>query len=56
MDAKTWGWIKVLGGLVALWFSGKAWMATADKVSLAVVVLSVLTILGGYWKVSSKGR
>lgn len=56
MDAKTWGWIKVVGGLVALWFSGKAWMATGDKVSLAVIILSVLTIAGGYWKTSAKGR
>jgi hypothetical protein len=56
MDQKTWGWIKVLGGLVALWFSGRAWMATADNVSLAVVMLSLLTIAGGYWKSTGKGR
>jgi hypothetical protein len=54
MDAKTWGWIKVVGGLVTLWFSGKAWMTTADNVTLAVMILALLAVAGGYFKATGK--
>jgi len=46
IDPKTWGWIKVLGGLVAFWF---AWKAGITMYSLggAVAILAALVIIGG---------
>ncbi len=55
MDQKTWGWIKVLGGLIALYFSGKIWMAAkGDTIALSVAILALLTVVGGYWKATGK--
>lgn len=51
-DMQTWGWIKVVGGLVALWW---AWNAGIGMdINGAVAILAVLTIIGGYWKASGK--
>ncbi len=53
-DTKTWGWIKVIGGLVALWFSWKEGLGM--NLAGAVAILALLTIIGGYFKTTGKGR
>jgi hypothetical protein len=54
MDMKTWGWIKVIGGLVALYF---AWQTGIGmNLTGAVAILAALTIVGGASKASSKGK
>jgi hypothetical protein len=54
MDMKTWGWIKVVGGLVALYW---AWQAGIGmNLTGAVAILAALTIVGGASKASSKGK
>lgn len=54
MDQKTWGWIKVLAGLIVLWFSWKAGIGM--NLAGAVAILGLLTIAGGYFKATAKGR
>jgi hypothetical protein len=52
MDLKTWGWIKVLGGLVVLWL---AWQAGIGmNLAGAITILALLTIAGGYYKATGK--
>jgi hypothetical protein len=54
MDMKTWGWIKVVGGLVALYW---AWQAGIGmNLTGAVAILAALTIVGGASKASMKGK
>lgn len=54
MDQKTWGWVKVLGGLIVLWF---AWQADIGmNLAGAVALLGLFTIVGGYFKTTGKGR
>lgn len=53
-DMKTWGWVKVIGGLIALWWAWKAGLGL--NINGAVAILALLTIVGGYWKTTAKGR
>ncbi|MEM4248271.1 MAG: hypothetical protein QXH80_03305 [Candidatus Nanoarchaeia archaeon] len=53
MDAKTWGLIKVIGGLVALWW---VWPFAWKTVQGAVAILAILTIIGGAYKAWGKGK
>jgi hypothetical protein len=46
MDEKTWGMIKAVGGLVALWWAWKAGIAM-NTIAGAVAILAVLMIIGG---------
>jgi len=52
MDQKTWGYIKVIGGLIALWWAWKAGFGM--NINGAVAILAVLTLIGGAWKATSK--
>jgi hypothetical protein len=54
MDAKTWGYIKVLGGLIVLWFAWKEGIGM--NLAGAVTILALLTVAGGYFKTTGKGR
>ncbi len=53
-DMKTWGWVKVIGGLIALWFAWGAGLGM--NLAGAIAILSLLTIVGGYYKTTGKGR
>ena len=45
MVTKTWGWVKVIGGAVAVWF---AWQAgIGANLAGAVAILGALAFLGG---------
>jgi hypothetical protein len=46
MDEKTWGMIKAVGGLVALWWAWKAGIAM-NTIAGAVAILAVLAVIGG---------
>lgn len=52
MDTKTWGYIKVLGGAVALWWAWNAGIAM--DINGAVAILAALTLLGGAFKAMNK--
>lgn len=54
MDVKTWGWVKVLAGLIVLWFAWKEGIGM--NLAGAVTILALLTIFGGYIKTTGKGR
>jgi hypothetical protein len=56
MDAKTWGWIKVLAGLIVLWFVWNSGAAIGMNLAGGVVILALLTMIGGYFKTTAKGR
>jgi hypothetical protein len=45
MDAKTWGWIKVVGGAVAFWWAWQAGLGA--NLNGAVAILAALAFLGG---------
>ncbi|MCX6774500.1 MAG: hypothetical protein NTY99_00200 [DPANN group archaeon] len=45
IEPKTWGWIKVLGGLVAFWWTWKAGIGM--NLNGAVAILAVLALIGG---------
>ena len=52
MDTKTWGMIKVIGGLVALWWAWNAGLGM--NLAGAVAILAALTAIGGAYKASGK--
>ena len=54
MDQKTWGWIKVLGGAVALYWAWNAGIGM--NITGSVAILAVLMLIGGALKAMSKGR
>lgn len=53
MDTKTWGWVKVIGGLLALYF---AWISGPIGMNMAgaVAILALLTLAGGAMKAMAK--
>ncbi|MFH0869091.1 MAG: hypothetical protein V1839_02610 [archaeon] len=55
MDEKTWGWIKVLAGLLALWFTWKTpGFVMGMNVYGAIVLIAVITLIGGAMKATEK--
>ena len=53
MDTKTWGWIKVVAGLLAFYF---AWKTGPIGMNLegAVAILALITLAGGAMKAMDK--
>ncbi len=47
MDEKTWGMIKAIGGLVALYLAWKTVPAIGMNLTGAVAILAVLAFIGG---------
>jgi len=45
LDPQTWGWVKVVGGLVAFWWAWQAGLG-AD-LNGAVAILAALAFIGG---------
>lgn len=54
LDPKTWGWIKVVGGLIALWLAWQAGLGA--NLAGAVAILALLTVAGGAYKALGKGK
>jgi len=55
MDEKSWGMIKFVGGLVALYFAWKAGIGM--NIPGAVAILAFLALIGGGFKAwGKKGR
>jgi len=54
MDEQTWGWIKVLGGLIALWLAWRAGIAM--NINGAIAILAAITLIGGALKSTGKKR
>ena len=54
MDAKTWGYIKVLGGALAIYFIMKPAPTGWMNFDGAILILAALTLLGGAMKVTGK--
>jgi len=46
IDPQTWGWVKLVGGLVALWWAWQSGTLGANLTG-SVAILAVLALLGG---------
>ena len=47
MDPTTWGWIKLIAGVVAFWYGWQVYAVTPTGLALPVLILAGLNVVSG---------